>query len=230
MCRFERNRAGRQRRYGGACARLSKGAAECDGAVVARCYTAPCSFSGSTHPLIEAGLERQLAASRPTTSRDDAASALRAPPQDTRREQPSMRVVLSSRRTCTCTELPRAMAARALLLRRFRPRVHNQTRGCDRGGSSLSPPTPSGNGALPSIRARRSRLTAAGTPYPAYAHRAAEPEDGTPSQNRGSQNRGSPGALVPGPPVVPRARPPSVSHPRPSLPPICPPSAFASLP
>jgi hypothetical protein len=143
---------------------------------------------------------------------------------------PSMRVVLSSRRTCTCTELPRAMAARALLLRRFRPRVHNQTRGCDRGGSSLSPPTPSGNGALPSIRARRSRLTAAGTPYPAYAHRAAEPEDGTPSQNRGSQNRGSPGALVPGPPVVPRARPPSVSHPRPSLPPICPPSAFASLP
>ena len=79
--------------------------------------------------------------------------------------------------------------------RRFRPRVHNQTRGCDRGGSSLSPPTPSGNGALPSIRARRSRLTAAaGSPYPAYAHRAAEPEGGTPSRDRGA-----PGAVLPGP-------------------------------
>jgi len=38
--------------------------------------------------------------------------------------------------------------------------VHYSTRGCHRGGSSVATPTPSGDDALPSIRARDLSLTA----------------------------------------------------------------------
>lgn len=92
-------------------------------------------------------------------------------------------------------------------------------------GLAVATPPPSGDDAPPSIRARCWSLTArAGTPYPAYAYRTAEPEGGTPSQNRGA-----PGAVLPGPPVVPRARPPSVRILVRHLPSTHPPSALALL-